>query len=84
MSDRFIWIDSKELHDKLLGMCENAFGDECSGYCDKDEGRVFDTVNKEIVMNFGNSEPYQEECGTKPNDKYLAIIMKALNEVVEE
>ncbi len=80
---RFIWIDSKELHDKHLGMHENTSGEEFSGYSDKDEGFVFDTVKKETVMNFGNYETYYPTCGTKPSDKHLAIMLRALNEEAE-
>ncbi len=80
---RFIWIDSQELHDKHFGMCENIYGKEFSGYNDNDEGFVFDTVKKETVMNFGNDETFYPTCGTKPSDKHLAIILRALNEEAE-
>ncbi len=82
-SPRFIWIDSQDLHDKHLGMHESIHEKEFSGYNDNDEGLVFDTVKKETVMNFGNSESYKEECGTKPKDEHLAIILRALNEEAE-
>ncbi len=80
---RFIWIDSKELYDKHLGMYKNTSGKEFSGYNDYDEGLVFDTANKEIVMNFGNDETYYPTCGTKPKDEHLAIMLRALNEEAE-
>lgn len=78
--DRFIWVDSKELHDSIFGMNKRDDGSEYSGYGEEDEGFVYDTKEQCSVMDFGNNEQYYPSCGVKPDDKYLKIIMDALNE----
>jgi len=77
---RFIWVDNKELHDSTLGMCKYSGGSEYSGYDVEDEGFIYDTKDKCVVMDFGNDQQYYPTCGTKPNEKYLRIILEALNE----
>lgn len=76
---RFIWIDSKELYDEHFPMIKGFKGKEFSGYSDTDEGLIYDTVDKVTILNFGSYEEYYPTCGEKPNDKYLSIIMSALN-----
>ena len=83
-NDRFVWIDSAELCDKHLGVVETINGKEMSHFSDKDEGFIYDTVEKVRVLDFGNDEQYYPTCGTKPNDKYLAVIMDALNNIKGE
>ena len=77
---RFIWVNSKELHDEHLGMHENSSGVKYSSFSDQDEGFIYDTVAKYKILDFGNNEAYYPSCGTKPDDEYLEVIMDALNE----
>ncbi len=78
---RFIWINTEEDYNKHLGMLTNIYGKEYSGYDIEDEGLIYDTIDKCIVLDFGNDQGHDSRCGTKPNDKYLAVIMTALNEI---
>ena len=81
---RFIWVDNKELYDSTLGMCKRNDGSEYSNYDVLDEGFVYDNKDKCVVMDFGNDQQYYPACGTKPNEKYLKIILGALNEQVNK
>lgn len=76
---RYVWINSKELHDR------HAHSICC--YSEEDEGLIYDTQEKEVVLDFGNNECYYPTCGTAPNEHHLKIIMDALNahtcEVIE-
>ena len=77
---RFIWVDNEDLYNLTIGMCKRRNGSEYSGYDALDEGFIYDTKDECIVMDFGNDQDYYPTCGTKPNEKYLKIILEALNE----
>ncbi len=74
---RFIWINTEELFEKYVG--------GHARYAEYKNGLVFDTELKKIIMDFGSQLNFFTASGTPPNDKYLKIIMDALNkEVVKD
>lgn len=63
------WLNTKEEMNEF-------FGDH---YSDNQEAMLVDTESGEIIMDFGNSEPYDSVCGTEPDDKYKQVIVDAIN-----
>ena len=51
---RFVWVDNEELCNKFKGMATNINGSQFSYYDERDEGFIYDTQEKKVVMNFGN------------------------------
>jgi hypothetical protein len=76
---RFVWVDNKELHDQLLGLMVSIWGEEYSAYNEEDEGFIYDTESKLIVMDFGSDERYYPACGAAPSQEMLGVILDALN-----
>ena len=76
---RFVWVDNKELHDQFIGLNASMCGEGISTYSDEDEGFIYDTEDKLIVMDFGNNEDYYATCGTAPSQEILGVMLDALN-----
>ena len=76
---RFVWVDNKELHDEFLGLNVNAMGKEHSTYSNEDQGFIYDTKDKLIIMDFGNDERCYPNCGMAPSQEILGVMLGALN-----
>ena len=76
---RFVWVDNKELHDQVHGMTISIWGNPYSTYSDRDEGFIYDTEDKLVVMDFGNDERCYPNCGMAPSQEVLGVMLDALN-----